>query len=94
MAGKQTAFEYLDRVLAEHPHSPASTRIPVTLGELRDINGQLVMLTDAVVTAAALWFEQIEDQREADYASECLHETASDLVKNNPRLKGAFDGEI
>jgi hypothetical protein len=93
MAAK-TAFEHLDQILAEHPHSPASTRIPVTLGELRDINGRLVMLTDMVVTAAALWFDQIKDQREADYASECLHETASDLVKTNPRLRGAFDGDI
>jgi hypothetical protein len=91
---KQTAFEHLDQILAEHPHSPASTRIPVTLGELRDINGRLVMLTDMVVTAAALWFEQITDRREADYASECLHETASELVKTTPRLKGAFKGDI
>ena len=42
------------------------------------------------LNAHELWFEEIKDPREADYASECLAETAADLVKANPRLKGAF----
>ncbi len=46
----------------------------------------------AALLAAALWFEQIKDEREAGYASESLHETATDLVSDNPRLKGAFKG--
>lgn len=93
MAGKKTAIEEVAQILEEHPHSPASTRVSVTLGVLRDIAAKNAMLTDTVVMAAALWFEEIKDQREADYASECLHETATDLVKTTPRLKGAFKGD-
>lgn len=67
-----------------------NTPITITLDEARAILGREALLTDAVVMAAALWFEQIEDQRERDYASESLHEAAADLVNDNPRLKGAF----
>lgn len=61
--------------------------------EIARLRAQVAMLTDMVVTAAALWFDQIESASERDYASECLHETATDLVKANPRLKGAFTPE-
>lgn len=58
--------------------------------EVVRLRGQEAMLTDAVVMAAGLWFKRIPPGRERDYASECLHETAVSLVKENPRLKGAF----
>jgi hypothetical protein len=89
----KTALERLAQIVAEHPHSPGSQRVSLTLGEVRDLNARIAMLTDTVVMAAALWFEEIKDPREADYASECLHETATDLVKTTPRLKGAFKGD-
>ena len=65
-----------------------NTPITVTLDQARAILGREAWLTDAVVMAAALWFEEIKDPREADYASECLHETAEDLKQANPRLNG------
>ena len=71
------------------PAARLNTPLTIALGEARAILGREAWLTDAVVTGAALWFEQI-DPRERDYASESLHETAVDLVKANPRLKGAF----
>jgi hypothetical protein len=92
MATKQTAFEHLGTVVEDHARSLASTRVTITVGEARDLYAKIAMLTDTVVMAAELWFDEIKDQREADYASECLHETAADLVKANPRLKGAFRG--
>lgn len=52
---------------------------------------RLAMLTDAVVAAAALYFNQIDDPRERDYASEALHETAAERVAAEPRLRGTFD---
>lgn len=61
--------------------------------EIAELRAQVAMLTDTVVMAAALWFGQIEDARQRDYASETLHLTATDLVKANPRLKGAFTPE-
>jgi hypothetical protein len=65
-----------------------NTPITVTLDQARAILGREAWLTDAVVMAAALWFEEIKDPREADYASECLSETAEDLKQANPRLNG------
>ena len=65
-----------------------NTPVTITLDQARAILGREAWLTDAVVMAAALWFEEIKDPREADYASECLHETAEDLKHANPRLAG------
>ena len=90
MPAKKTALDRLDQIAAEHPHSPASTRVTLTLGEVRDLKARNAWLTDTIVMAAELWFEEITDPSERDYASECLHETAADLVKSTPRLKGAF----
>lgn len=70
-----------------------NTPITITFEEARGICAREAWLTDTVVMAAELWFGQITDQREADYASECLHETAADLVKTTPRLKGAFKAD-
>lgn len=61
--------------------------------EIAQLRAQVAMLTDAVVGAAALWFGQIQNSSERDAMSEELHETAADLVKNNPRLAGAFTPE-
>jgi hypothetical protein len=52
MAGKQTALERLDQIVAEHPHSPASTRVTVTVGDLRDWKARLDRLTAECETAA------------------------------------------
>ena len=65
-----------------------NTTVAITLDQARAILGREAWLTDAVVMAAALWFDEIKDPREADYASECLHETAEDLKQANPRLAG------
>jgi hypothetical protein len=88
------AIEHLDQIAAGHPHSPASTRVQLTLGEVRDLNARITWLTDSLVAAAALWFGEIEDPSERDYASEELHEIALDLVRENPRLKGGFRGSV
>ncbi len=69
-----------------------NTPITITLDEATAILGREAWLTDAAVMGAALWFEEITDPRERDYASEALAETAADLVKANPRLNGAFKG--
>lgn len=90
MPAKKTALEHLSTIVEDHARSLASTRVTITVGEARDLYAKIAMLTDTVVMAAELWFEEIKDPREADYASECLAETAADLVKANPRLKGAF----
>lgn len=74
------------------PAARLTTPITITLDDARAILGHEAYLTDAVVMGAALWFEEIKDPRERDYASESLHETATDLVAANPRLKGAFKG--
>lgn len=66
-----------------------NTPITITLDQAQAILGREAWLTDAVVMAAALWFEEIKDPREADYASEVLAETAEDLKQGNPRLKGS-----
>lgn len=88
----QSTIENLGRIVAERQNQRASTPVTITLGEARDLNARIAWLTDTVVMAAALWFGQIKDQREADYASESLHELAADLVNETPRLKGAFKG--
>lgn len=78
----------VDKVgVASRPNAP----VTITLDDARALLGHEAWLTDAVVMAAGLWFEEI-DPRERDYASESLHETATDLVKANPRLRGAFKG--
>jgi hypothetical protein len=41
MAAKKTALERLDRIVAEHPRSPGSLRVPVTLDDLRDLKARL-----------------------------------------------------
>lgn len=92
MAAKDT-LNRLDQIAAERQNQRASTPVTLTLGEVRDLSARIAWLTDTVVMAAALWFEEIEDQREADYASESLHELALDLVRENPRLKGGFKGD-
>ena len=45
MAGRKTALERLDQIVAEHPRSPGSLRVPVTLGDLRDLKARLDWLT-------------------------------------------------
>jgi hypothetical protein len=64
-----------------------NTPVTITLDQARAILGREAWLTDAVVMAAALWFEEIKDPREADYASECLYETVEDLKQANLRLR-------
>jgi hypothetical protein len=91
MPTKKTAVERLEQIVEEHPHSPASTRVSLTLGEVRDLRAKLAMLTDGVVGAAALYFGEL-DSRDEPYASEELCQMALDLVKTTPRLKGAFKG--
>lgn len=54
--------------------------------------GRIAMLEDAVVGAATLWFEEEKDASKAGYLSECLHETASEIVRTVPRLAGAYKG--
>lgn len=93
MASKKTAVERLDQIVEEHPHSPASQRVSLTLGEVRDLKAKLAMLADAVVGAAALYFGEL-DSRYEPVASEELQEMALDLVRSTPRLKGAFKGGV
>ena len=62
--------------------------------EVMRLRGLNAMLTDTVVMAAALHFEQIKSASEEGYASEVLHETAAQLVKENPRLAGSFKAEV
>jgi hypothetical protein len=61
--------------------------------EVVRLRGETAMLTDTVVMAAALWFAQL-DGPQADYASDCLHDTAKGLVEGNPRLAGSFRSEV
>lgn len=61
--------------------------------EIDQLRAKNAMLTDTVVAAAALWFGQVENSSERDYMSEELHLTATELVKANPRLQGAFTPE-
>jgi hypothetical protein len=41
----KTALERLSQLLAEHPHSPGSLRVTVTLGDLREPRDRLDWLT-------------------------------------------------
>lgn len=93
MSTRKSTFERLDEVIPAYQDKPASLAAPFTIGEMREIAARIAWLTDTVVMAAALWFEEIEDPRERDYASESLHELACDLVRENPRLKGGFKGD-
>jgi hypothetical protein len=86
------ALSHLDQIVSERQTQRAATPVTLRLGEARDLQARIAWLTDTVVMAAALWFEEIKDQREANYASESLHALALDLVRENPRLKGAFKG--
>lgn len=74
------------------PTARLATPITITLDDAKAILGREAQLTDAVVMAAALWFGEVKDERESAYASEALHETATDLVNTSPRLAGAFKG--
>lgn len=91
MVAKKTALEHLSQIVAEHPHSPASMRVTVTVGELRDLKSRIDLLTDTVVGAAALYAGEL-DGPEASYVAEGLHLTATELVDTTPRLKGAYMG--
>lgn len=72
--------------------TPPRYEVTITLAEARELLGETASLTDLVVTAGSLWFDEITDPSERDYASEALHETATELVRANPRLKGAYKG--
>jgi hypothetical protein len=37
----KSALDRLTQLVAEHPHSPASTRVSLTLGEVRDLKWRL-----------------------------------------------------
>lgn len=63
----------------------------LTVACIRELEAKVAMLTDTVVMAACLWFGETTGG-ERDYASEVLHLTASDLVRDNPRLAGAYKG--
>lgn len=41
----KTALDRLDQIVAEHPHSPASTRVSLTLGDVRDLKRRIERLT-------------------------------------------------
>lgn len=45
MAAKKSAVERLDQIVAEHPRSPASMRVTITLGDARDLKARLDWLT-------------------------------------------------
>ena len=53
MVGRKTALARLSQLLAEHPHSPGSLRVPVTLGDLRDLHARITWLTDELHDAKA-----------------------------------------
>ncbi|GAA1978388.1 hypothetical protein [Kitasatospora viridis] len=85
-------------VTAALSSSPAASAAAITRAvvkaltpRLTTLEAQNAMLTDTVVVAAALYFDQISKASERDYASEQLHLTASDLVAENPRLKNAYN---
>lgn len=64
-------------------------RIEHLEAELSRLRAENAMLADTVVSAAALWFEEIpEGSPEHGAASEDLHLTAEELKRNNPRLRG------
>lgn len=64
-----------------------------TRARIRELEAELAMLADAVITAACLQSGEIPaGSSEEGYASEVLHETASDLTRRYPRLRGAYKG--
>jgi hypothetical protein len=81
---KRSALDHLDQIVVEHPHSPASTRIPVTLGELRDLKTRIDRLADMVASAAALQAGELSRQ-EGEYVEEELRVVAADLEKAGQR---------
>jgi hypothetical protein len=84
MAAKKTALEHLAQIVAEHPHSPVGTRVPVTVGELRDLSTRIDWLSDMVVSAAALHTGRLSRQ-ESEYVEEELLLVAADLEKSGLR---------
>lgn len=40
----RTAFERLEQTVEQHPHSPASTRVTLTLGDARDLRARILWL--------------------------------------------------
>jgi hypothetical protein len=75
--------------LVEQINKATGVQIPEA-SRIRELEAQVAMLTDTVVMAACLWFDEITDESERRYASEVLHETASALVRDNPRLDGGY----
>lgn len=86
------AVQQLEKIVQDNAGKTGKLRFTLTLDELRDLNARITMLTDSVVGAAALHFGEIKDSSEASYASEELHLTASDLVREFPRLAGGYKG--
>lgn len=84
MAGKKAALERLTQLVAEHSHSPAGTRVSVTVGELRDLSARIDWLSDMVVSAAALHTGRLSSQ-ESEYVEEELLLIAAELEKSGPR---------
>jgi hypothetical protein len=41
----KSALDRLDQIIAEHPHSPGSQRVTLTLGEVRDLKSRIDRLT-------------------------------------------------
>lgn len=70
----------------------ARAEITVHVKDIPEVRGYIAQLEDAVVASAALWFDEIPPGPQQDYASECLHLAASEIVKTTPRLKGAYKG--
>jgi hypothetical protein len=88
----KTAVERLDQIVTEHPHSPGSQRVSLTLGEVRDLKARLDWLADMVVAAAALNSGELSRQ-EREYVEEELRLVAADLAKSGPRyIPGKFKG--
>ena len=79
------------QLLAAHGGPDFTPETPVEQ-RVRELEGEVAMLADTVVMAACLWFGEITSGSERDYASEVLHETASDLVATYPRLRGGYKG--
>lgn len=48
----KSALDRLAQIVAEHPHSPGSTRVTLTLGEVRDLKRRLDWLTAECAAAA------------------------------------------
>jgi hypothetical protein len=88
----EKALNHLVKVVQDNAGRTGGTRITLTLAQLRDIDARVSWLTDTVVGAAALHAGEITDESEAGYAAEELHEVASALVAEYPRLAGGYKG--